>query len=83
MQVLHRMRLQPFTPREPISDVQITSQELKPDREVIVKHDSFYASAWESEFGKPTFDNDHDEQSLPKPGEVTVESNQTIAETCS
>ena len=35
-QVLHRMRLRSFTPRQPIPDIQPTSHEWKPDPEVII-----------------------------------------------
>ena len=56
-QVLHRMGFQLFTPRQPIPDVQTTSQEWKPDPEVIIKHDDLYARAWESEYITPIFDN--------------------------
>ena len=45
-QVLHRMTLRSFTPRQPIPDVQTTAQEWKPDPEVIIKHDDLYARAW-------------------------------------
>ena len=44
-QVLHRMRLHLLTPKQPIPDVQTTSQEWKPDIEVIIKHDDLYARA--------------------------------------
>ena len=39
-QVLHRMRLRLFTPRQPIPDVQTTSQEWKSNPEVIIKRKS-------------------------------------------
>ena len=44
-QVLHRMRLRLFTPRQPFPDVQTTSQEWRPDREVIINHDDLDARA--------------------------------------
>ena len=56
-QVLRRMKLRLFTPRQPIPEVQTTSQERKPDPEVI-KHNDPYARARESEFEKPIFDLD-------------------------
>ena len=40
--VLHRMRLQPFTPKEPVPDLQTTSHEWKPDPEVIFKNDDLW-----------------------------------------
>ena len=48
-QVFHRMRLRLFTSRQPIPDLQTTSQDWKRDPRVIVKHDDLYAKAWESE----------------------------------
>ena len=57
IQVLHRMRLQLFTPGQPIPDVQTTSQEWKLDPEVIIKRDDLYAKARESEYETPIFDN--------------------------
>ena len=51
----HGLRL--FTPRQPIPDVQTTSQEWKPDPDVIVKHDDLDAGAWESEYETPIFNN--------------------------
>ena len=48
-QLLHCMRLRLFTPRQPILDVQTTSQEWKADPEVIIEHEDLYARAWESE----------------------------------
>ena len=56
-QVLHCMRLQLCTPRQPIPDVQTTSHDWKPDPEVIIKHDDLYARAWEFEYETPNFDN--------------------------
>ena len=56
-QVLHRMRLRLFIPRQPIPGVQTTLQEWKLDPEVIIKHDDLYAKAWESEYETPFFDS--------------------------
>ena len=49
---------------------------------MIIKLD-LYAGAWASEFEKPFFNDDQDEPSLPNPRKVTMESDQTNAETCS
>ena len=73
-QILHRMRLGTFTPREPISSVQNTSQERKPDAAVLIKYDDFYGRAWESNSDKPFCDNDQDESSLPNTRGVTLDS---------
>ena len=58
-QVLQRMRLRQFTPRQLNLDIQITPREWKPDPEVIIKHDESYAGAWECEYEKPIFDSDY------------------------
>ena len=44
-QILHRMRLRQFTPRQPIADIRITPQEWKSDPQVSIKHDDLYARA--------------------------------------
>ena len=49
MQVLHRMRMLQFTPRQPIPDIRITPQGWTPDLEVSLKHDDLSARAWEFE----------------------------------
>ena len=83
-QILHLKRQRPFTPREPIRDVPTTSQNWKHDPEVIIKHDDLYARgwAWESEFKKHIFEYDRMNPSLPIPLEMTIQSDQTSAETC-
>ena len=48
-QILHRMRLRQFTPRQPIPDTPVTPRKCHPDPEVIIKHDDLYARAWECE----------------------------------
>ena len=45
-QVLHRMQMSQFTPHQPRVDIPITLQEYKPDPDVSLKHDVFYATAW-------------------------------------
>ena len=44
-QVLHRMRLRQFTPRQPIPDTPVTPNEWQPGSEVIIKRDDLYARA--------------------------------------
>ena len=75
------MRLRPFTPKEPIPDVQTTS-EWEPDPEVVLKHDGLYARAWESDFEKLISDDGQDKPGPPNPLEVVVEFEHTHAETC-
>ena len=81
-QVLHRMRLWIFRPRQPIPDVQTTSHECKPDPEVIKKHDDFYARAWESEYETPIFDNGQHESVSDNSPDVTVRHDLPNDETC-
>ena len=57
-QRIHRMRLRQFTPRQPIPDTPVTTREWQPDPEVIIKHEDFYALAWECEKDEPIFDTD-------------------------
>ena len=59
-QILHRMRLRQFTPRQPIPDTPVRPREWQPDPEVIIKHDDLHATAWECEYDKPIFDSDRD-----------------------
>ena len=42
-QVLHRMRMRQFTPRQPPADIQVKPQEYKSDPEVSLNHDDLYA----------------------------------------
>ena len=44
-QILHRMRLRHFTPRQPIPYIPVTPREWQPDPEVIIKRDDLYARA--------------------------------------
>ena len=71
-QVLHRKRLRLFTPRQPIPDIQPTSQKWKPDPEVIIKHDDLCARAWESEYETLVFDNGQREPDSGYSPEITV-----------
>ena len=79
-QILHRMRLRQFTPRQPIPDIQVTPREWQPDPEVTIKHD-LYARAWECEYNKPIFDSDRDNLVSPKSPEITVRSGEAADET--
>ena len=81
MQILHRMRLRQFTPRQPIPGTPVTPREWQPDPEDIIEHDDLYARAWECEYDKPIFDSDRDNMVIPKSPEVTLRSNQAVNET--
>ena len=80
-QILHRMRLRHFTPRQPITDTPVTPREWQPDPEVTIKHDDLYARAWECEYDKPIFDSDRDNMVIPNSPEVTVRAEQAVNET--
>ena len=71
-QILHRMRLRQFTPRQTIPDTPVTPRKWQPDPEVNIKHDDLYARSWECEHDKPIFDSDRDNMVIPNPAEVTV-----------
>ena len=79
-QILHRMRLRQFTPRQPLPDVPVTQREWQPDSEVVITHDDLYARAWEFEYDEPIFDSDHSNLAVPSPSEITVRSEQTSDE---
>ena len=64
-QILHRMRLRQFTPRQTKPDTPATPREWQPDPEAMIKPDDLYARAWECEYVKPIFDNDRDNMVIP------------------
>ena len=79
-QILHRMRLRQFTPRQPIPDIPITPREWQPDPEVVIKHDDLYARAWECEYDEPIFDTDYNNLATPNPAELAIRSEQAADE---
>ena len=79
-QILHRMRLRQFTPRQPLPDVPVTQREWQPDPEVVITHDDLYAWAWECEYDEPKFDSDYNNLATPSPPEITIRSEQTADE---
>ena len=79
-QILHRMRLRQFTPRQPISDTPTTQREWQPDPEVVITHDDLYTRAWECEYYEPIFDSDYNNLATPNPPEITTRSEQTADE---
>ena len=80
MQILHRMRLRQFTPRQPIPDIPITPREWQPYPEVVVKHDDLYARAWECEYDEPILDSDYNNLATPSSPEITIRSKQEADE---
>ena len=64
-QVLHRMRMRQFTPRQPPADITVKPQEYKSDPEVSLNHDDLYARAWECDYEQPIFDAENDNKAPP------------------
>ena len=73
-QVLHRMRLRQFTPRQPPADIRLNSHEYKPDPEVSINHDDLYARAWEHHYEEPIFDDGNNDATQPDPKEIPKQS---------
>ena len=81
MQVLHRMRMRKFFPRQPLPDIQITPKEWKPDPEVSIEHDGLYAIAWECENEKPILDAENDNAMPPNSPKNAIQSDFLTEET--
>ena len=77
------MRLRLFTPRQRKADIQTTSQEWKPDSEVIINYDDLYVRAWESEYETLIFDNDQHEPDSDNSLDVSRRHDLITDETCS
>ena len=73
-QVLYRLRLRQFTPRQHIPEIQITPREWKPDPEDIIKHADSYARAWKCEYEKSIFDSIYKNLVSPNSPEITLRS---------
>ena len=73
MQVLHRMRMRQFTPRQPPADITVKTQEYKSDPEMSLHHDDLYARAWEYDYDQPIFDNENDNAVPPNSQEILVQ----------
>ena len=72
-QVLHRMRMRQFTPRQPLLDIRITPQEWKPDPKVSIKDDDLHARALGREYERPIFDAKSDNAMPPNSSEIAVQ----------
>ena len=79
-QILHRMRLRQFTPRQSIPNIPNTPREWQSDPEVVITHDDLYARAWECEYDEPIFDSDYNNLATPSPPEITIRSEQAADE---
>ena len=73
-QVLHRMRMRQFTPRQPPADITVKPQDYKSDPEVSLHHDDLYARAWEYDFEQPFFDAENDKAAPPNLQEIPLQS---------
>ena len=72
-QVLHRMRMRQFTPRQPPADITVKPQCYKSDPEMSLHHDDLYARAWEYDYDQPIFDNENDNAEPPKSQEIRLQ----------
>ena len=79
-QVIHRLRLRQFTPRQPIPDIPITPREWQPYPEVVITHDDLCARAWECEYDEPIFDSYYNNLATLSPPEITIRSEQVADE---
>ena len=73
-QVLHRMRMRQFTPRQPPADIRVNPHEYKPDPEVSINHDDLYARAWEYHYEQPIFDAENDNSVSPNQPETPIQT---------
>ena len=73
-QVLHRMRMRQFTPRQPPAGITVKPQEYKFGPEVSLNHDDLYARAWEYDFEQPIFDAENDNEAPTNSQEIPVQS---------
>ena len=73
-QVLHRMRMRQFTPREPPADIRVKPQEYNPDPEVRLNHDDLYARVWEYDYEQPILDPENKNVAPPNSHEIPIQS---------
>ena len=71
-QVLPRMRMRQFTPRQPPADITVKPQEYKSDPEVSLNHDDLYARAWECDYEQPIFDAENDNEAPTNSQEIPI-----------
>ena len=74
MQVLCRMGMRQFAPRQPPADIRIKPLEYKPDLDVSLKHDHLYARAWEYDYEQPIFEAENNNAAPPNPQEIQVQT---------
>ena len=71
-QVLHRIRMRQFTPRQQPADITVKPQEHKSDPEEKLNHDDLYARAWECDYEQPIFDAENDNKAPTNSQEIAV-----------
>ena len=71
-QVLHRMRMRQFTPRQPPAEIRVKPHEYKPDPEVTLNYDDLYARAWEYHYEQPFFDAGNNNVTQPSSHENPI-----------
>ena len=79
-QVLDRMRMRQFTPRQPLADIRVNAHEYKPDPEVSINHDDLYARAWEHHYEQPLFDDGNNNETQPGSHEFPIQSDLSTGE---
>ena len=79
-QVLHRMRMRQFTPRQPPAYIPVKPQEYKSDPEVSLNHDDLHARAWECDYEQPIFDAENDNKAPPNQREIPVQTDSSTVE---
>ena len=79
-QVLHRMRMRQFTPRQSPADTTVKPQEYKSDPEVSLNHDDLDATAWECDYEQPISDAENDNMAPPNQREIPVQTDSSTEE---
>ena len=79
-QVLHRMRMHQFAPRQPPADITVKPQVYNSDPEVSPNHGDLYARAWEYDFEQPIFDAENDKAAPPNLQEIPLQSDYSTQE---
>ena len=79
-QVVHRMRMRQFTPRQPPAEIRVNAHEYKPDPEVSINHDDLYARAWEHHYEQPIFDDGNNNETQPGSHETPIQSDLSTGE---
>ena len=80
--MLHHMPLRQFIPRQPIPDQQTRPQEQRLDPDVSIKHDNFYARAWDMVYERPFSDTGYDNAATPGSPKIATRSDSAADETC-